>query len=158
MRFNLDLKFDLLKNQTRLLLCSLISFFSLMYSYIISDFSLLNVFQNSQTTKPLLYKISGVWGNHEGSMLLWVLVLSITNYFIYRLYNKKNYFFISKTLQFQSLIILGFLFLSNFSASVRLFLSMSFIGSIPGLITNIFSGFTPISVAKFFVKFEFETT
>jgi len=59
-----------------LLISSLISFFLLMYAHIVSDFSVLNVFQNSHTTKPLLYKISGVWGNHEGSMLLWILVLS----------------------------------------------------------------------------------
>ena len=60
-----------------LLISSLISFFLLMYSHIVSDFSLLNVFQNSHTTKPMLYKISGMWGNHEGSMLLWILVLTI---------------------------------------------------------------------------------
>ena len=43
-----------------LLFCSFVSFFSLMYSHIISDFSLINVFQNSHTTKPLIYKIEGV--------------------------------------------------------------------------------------------------
>ena len=79
-----------------LLISSLTSFFLLMYAYVVSDFSVLNVFQNSHTTKPLLYKISGVWGNHEGSMLLWILVLTIFNYFIFRLYNKKNSAFISK--------------------------------------------------------------
>jgi cytochrome c-type biogenesis protein CcmF len=42
-----------------------------------SDFSVLNVFENSHSQKPLVYKITGVWGNHEGSMLLWVLILSI---------------------------------------------------------------------------------
>jgi cytochrome c-type biogenesis protein CcmF len=52
------------------------AFFTLMYGYITSDFSLENVFQNSHTKKPLLYKISGVWGNHEGSMLLWMLILA----------------------------------------------------------------------------------
>ena len=57
---------------TGLLISSLSSFFILMYLHVISDFSVLNVFQNSHTTKPLLYKISGVWGNHEGSMLLWI--------------------------------------------------------------------------------------
>ena len=62
-----------------LLISSLISFFLLMYVHIVSDFSVLNVFQNSHTTKPLLYKISGVCGNHEGSMLLWILVLTIFN-------------------------------------------------------------------------------
>jgi cytochrome c biogenesis factor len=41
-----------------------------------SDFSVLNVVANSHSAKPLLYKISGVWGNHEGSMLLWVLILA----------------------------------------------------------------------------------
>ena len=54
-----------------------ISFFSLMYAYITSDFSNFNVFQNSHTDKPLIYKISGTWGNHEGSMLLWISILSI---------------------------------------------------------------------------------
>ena len=92
-----------------LLVCTLISFFSLMYSHIVSDFSLINVFQNSHTTKPLLYKISGVWGNHEGSMLLWILVLAIFNYFIYKLHNLKNSIFISKTLETQALITIGFL-------------------------------------------------
>ena len=100
-----------------LLLCSLISFFSLMYSYIVSDFSLLNVFQNSHTTKPLLYKISGVWGNHEGSMLLWILVLTIFNYFIFKLYNKKNSKFISKTLETQALIITGFILFTIFTSN-----------------------------------------
>ena len=92
-----------------LLLCTLISFACLIYSHIVSDFSVLNVFQNSHTTKPLLYKISGVWGNHEGSMLLWVLVLAIFNYFIYNLYNQKNSIFISKALETQAFITIGFL-------------------------------------------------
>jgi cytochrome c-type biogenesis protein CcmF len=54
-----------------------LSFGALMTCYITSDFSVLNVVENSHTDKPLLYKISGVWGNHEGSMLLWVLILSL---------------------------------------------------------------------------------
>ena len=92
-----------------LLLCVLISFFSLMYSYIVSDFSVMNVFQNSHTTKPLVYKVSAVWGNHEGSMLLWMLVLTIFNYFIFKLYNQINSTFISKALETQAFIIIGFL-------------------------------------------------
>ena len=92
-----------------LLLCVLISFFSLMYSYIVSDFSVMNVFQNSHTTKPLVYKVSAVWGNHEGSMLLWMLVLTIFNYFIFKLYNQTNSIFISKALETQAFIIIGFL-------------------------------------------------
>ena len=92
-----------------LLIASLISFFLLMYVHVISDFSVLNVFQNSHTTKPLLYKISGVWGNHEGSMLLWILVLTIFNYFIFKLHNKKNSTLILKTLETQALITIGFI-------------------------------------------------
>ena len=53
------------------------SFAALTWAYVTSDFSVLNVVENSHTLKPLIYKISGVWGNHEGSMLLWVLILSL---------------------------------------------------------------------------------
>ena len=52
-----------------------------MYAYIISDFSNFNVFQNSHSDKPLIYKIAGTWGNHEGSMLLWISILSIYAFF-----------------------------------------------------------------------------
>jgi cytochrome c-type biogenesis protein CcmF len=54
-----------------------LSFGALTYGYVTSDFSIQAVAQNSHTLKPLIYKITGVWGNHEGSMLLWVLVLAI---------------------------------------------------------------------------------
>ena len=54
-----------------------IAFTALTHAYVISDFSVANVFENSHSAKPLLYKISGVWGNHEGSMLLWVLMLGL---------------------------------------------------------------------------------
>ena len=50
---------------------------ALMHAYITSDFSVANVVQNSHTDKPLLYKITGVWGNHEGSMLLWIFMLTL---------------------------------------------------------------------------------
>jgi cytochrome c-type biogenesis protein CcmF len=53
------------------------SFAALIWAHVASDFSVVNVYENSHSAKPLLYKISGVWGNHEGSMLLWVLILSI---------------------------------------------------------------------------------
>jgi cytochrome c-type biogenesis protein CcmF len=92
-----------------LLISSLVSFFLLMYLHIISDFTVLNVFLNSHTTKPLIYKISGVWGNHEGSMLLWILVLTFFNYFIFKSLNKKNSIFILKTLETQSFITIGFI-------------------------------------------------
>jgi cytochrome c-type biogenesis protein CcmF len=53
----------------------MVSFFSLMFAYINSDFSNYNVFQNSHSSKPMLYKITGTWGNHEGSMLLWLIIM-----------------------------------------------------------------------------------
>jgi len=52
------------------------SFSALTYAFLVSDFSVTNVAANSHSTKPILYKISGVWGNHEGSMLLWALILA----------------------------------------------------------------------------------
>lgn len=54
-----------------------LAFGSLVFAFVTSDFSVLDVEQNSHTLKPLLYKVTGAWGNHEGSMLLWVLVLAI---------------------------------------------------------------------------------
>ncbi len=53
------------------------SYAALTYAHVVSDFSLANVIENSHSLKPFVYKISGVWGNHEGSILLWVLVLSL---------------------------------------------------------------------------------
>ncbi|WP_420324953.1 heme lyase CcmF/NrfE family subunit [Mameliella sp.] len=53
------------------------SFAALTYAFVVSDFSLKLVYENSHSAKPMIYKISGVWGNHEGSMLLWVLILAL---------------------------------------------------------------------------------
>ncbi|HET8996293.1 MAG TPA: heme lyase CcmF/NrfE family subunit, partial [Acetobacteraceae bacterium] len=58
-------------------LLTAISMLALMHAYVTNDFSVLNVVENSHTDKPLLYQITGVWGNHEGSMLLWVFMLSL---------------------------------------------------------------------------------
>jgi cytochrome c-type biogenesis protein CcmF len=54
-----------------------IAFVALMHAYAVSDFSLANVAANSNSTKPLLYKLTAVWSNHEGSMLLWVFILTL---------------------------------------------------------------------------------
>ncbi|UFZ06733.1 heme lyase CcmF/NrfE family subunit [Bradyrhizobium ontarionense] len=54
-----------------------LSFIALITLHVTSDFSVANVFENSHSMKPLLYKITGVWGNHEGSMLLWVSILAL---------------------------------------------------------------------------------
>jgi len=53
------------------------AFSVLMYAYAVSDFSVQNVAENSHSAKPFIYKLTGTWGNHEGSMLLWVLILSL---------------------------------------------------------------------------------
>ena len=53
-----------------------LSFAALTAAYVQSDFSVVNVWENSHSLKPMLYKVTGVWGNHEGSMLLWVLILA----------------------------------------------------------------------------------
>ena len=60
-----------------LLVFVVLAFGTLVYAFVVSDFSIQLVVDHSHTLKPLVYKISGVWGNHEGSMLLWVLVLSL---------------------------------------------------------------------------------
>jgi cytochrome c-type biogenesis protein CcmF len=54
-----------------------VAFLALAHAYVVSDFSVENVYLNSHSAKPLVYRISGVWGNHEGSMLLWVLMLAL---------------------------------------------------------------------------------
>ena len=90
------------------LLLVIISFFGLIISFVLSDFSNETVFNNSHTTKPLFYKISGTWGNHEGSLLLWLLVLTFF-IFIFLIQSKnllKNYRIL--TVLFQQIIIIGF--------------------------------------------------
>ena len=65
-----------------------ISFFSLVFLFVNSEFSNETVFNNSHTTKPLFYKISGTWGNHEGSLLLWIVILTLT-LFAYNLFYRN---------------------------------------------------------------------
>src|SRR5690606_18846772 len=58
-------------------LLTALSFAALVTAYVQSDFSVANVWENSHSLQPLIYKITGTWGNHEGSMLLWVLILTL---------------------------------------------------------------------------------
>ena len=95
-KFNLFIRFSSL--------LTLLSFFSLMYAYVISDFSNYNVFQNSHSDKPLIYKISGTWGNHEGSILLWLLVMTFFG-FLFSIQNIKNKDIKIKTLYVQNTLI-----------------------------------------------------
>ena len=59
-----------------------IAFLVLIYGFIVSDFSIQNVLENSHTLKPMIYKISGSWGSHEGSMLLWCWVMALYGFLI----------------------------------------------------------------------------
>ena len=97
--------FSLLSSQ---FILTVISFLSLIYSFVNSDFSNNTVFNHSHTSKPLFYKISGTWGNHEGSLLLWLLVLT---FFIMIFFIKSGNLKITYrvlTIFFQQIIILGF--------------------------------------------------
>ena len=92
-------------------------FFTLIGAFLVSDFSLITVYQNSHSLKPIFYKISGTWGNHEGSLLLWVIILTIFS-FLFLISNKKhpkNYRLY--TLIIQNLLILGFLFFILFNSN-----------------------------------------
>ena len=71
----------------------IICFLTLVSAFIVSDFSIITVYQNSHSLKPFLYKISGTWGNHEGSLLLWAIILTIFSFFFlfYNKHHPKNY-------------------------------------------------------------------
>ena len=88
-----------------------------MSAFIVSDFSIITVYQNSHSLKPFLYKISGTWGNHEGSLLLWAIILTIFSFFFlfYNKYHPKNYRIYS--LIIQNILILGFLFFLLFNSN-----------------------------------------
>jgi len=85
-----------------------VSFLGLIISFINSDFSNETVYNHSHTTKPLFYKISGTWGNHEGSLLLWLFVLTLfLSIFLLRSKDQLKKYRILTTL-FQQIIIIGF--------------------------------------------------
>ena len=87
-----------------------ICFFTLIAAFIVSDFSLITVYQNSHSMKPIFYKITGTWGNHEGSLMLWVIILTIFS-FLFLIYNKNHpKKFRLLTLIIQNILIIGFLF------------------------------------------------
>ena len=112
LKFKSIYKISLLQSTT-ILIC----FFTLVGAFMVSDFSLINVYQNSHTLKPIFYKISGTWGNHEGSLLLWVIILTIFS-FLFLITNKnhpKNYRI--NTLIIQNILILGFLFFILFNSN-----------------------------------------
>ena len=95
----------------------IICFFTLVAGFIISDFSLITVYQNSHTLKPLFYKIAGTWGNHEGSLLLWVIILTIFSFLFLVFTRKHPREFRIFTLIIQNILIVGFLFFILFNSN-----------------------------------------
>ncbi|MFO1079795.1 MAG: heme lyase CcmF/NrfE family subunit [Reyranellaceae bacterium] len=87
----------------------ILAFGALTQAYVTSDFSVANVVANSHSAKPLLYKISGVWGNHEGSMLLWALILALFGAAVALFGGNLPDSLKSRVIAVQGLIGLGFL-------------------------------------------------
>ena len=111
----LNIKNNLLKLEKKIykfltlqFLFVIIGFFILLYSFLISDFSNETVYNNSHTTKPVFYKITGLWGNHEGSLLLWLLVL--TSFVLFFFFSSKDepINFRLYTVVFHQIIVIGF--------------------------------------------------
>ncbi|MCH8347680.1 MAG: heme lyase CcmF/NrfE family subunit [Proteobacteria bacterium] len=93
------------------------SFLVLTYLFVVSDFSVAVVMQNSHTTKPLMYKIAGVWGNHEGSMLLWVLILALFGAFLARRGSKMRAGLRIRALGIQGMIGFAFILFLVFTSN-----------------------------------------
>ena len=94
-----------------------IAFLALMNAYITSDFSVFNVASNSHSAKPILYKIAGVWGNHEGSLVLWVLILATFGGAIVLFGGNLPPALRARVLSVQALIAVGFLSFSLFTSN-----------------------------------------
>ena len=93
------------------------SFLILIFNYINSDFSILNVYNNSHTNKPLIYKISGAWGNHEGSLLMWLSILSIYGLVFISLIDKVPQSFSFKVLLTLGIVNIGFIGFTIFTSN-----------------------------------------
>ena len=94
-----------------------IAFVALMISFIRSDFTVVNVVENSNSLKPMLFKVAGTWGSHEGSLLLWVLILAVFGALVAVTANNVALHTKARTLSVQAWISVGFftfmLFTSN---------------------------------------------
>ena len=86
-----------------------VSFAALTYAFVVSDFSVAAVVKNSHSAKPMLYKISGVWGNHEGSLLLWILILATFGGAVAAFGRNLPPYLRARVLSVQGLIGVGFL-------------------------------------------------
>ena len=95
----------------------LLSFAALVNAFVTSDFSVLNVVLNSHSDKPLLYKISGAWGNHEGSLLLWVLILTLFGAMVASFGRNLPPQLRARTLAVQGMIAFGFIAFMLFTSN-----------------------------------------
>ncbi|PWQ94997.1 heme lyase CcmF/NrfE family subunit [Leucothrix arctica] len=91
------------------LLCLIVSFACLTASFLISDFSVLYVASNSNTLMPTIYKVSAVWGAHEGSLLLWVLILAVWAYLVSVFSKGISAVMLARVLSVMGMIGVGFL-------------------------------------------------
>ncbi len=96
---------------------TLLAFLMLMNAYLTSDFSVANVYENSHSAKPLIYKIAGVWGNHEGSMLLWITLLAGLGALVAVLDRKLPPTLRARVLGVQAVIAFSFLAFSLFTSN-----------------------------------------
>ena len=94
-----------------------IAFFALMYAFVVSDFSVANVAQNSNSAMPMLYKVSSTWGNHEGSLILWVLILAVFGVAVAAFGNNLPPALRARVLGVQAWIATGFLAFSLFTSN-----------------------------------------
>ena len=85
-----------------------LAFFLLLYAFAVTDLSIKLVATNSHSAKPLIYKLTGTWGNHEGSMLLWVAVLALSGGLLAGMERRLPEKTMSATLGVQSFVALGF--------------------------------------------------
>jgi cytochrome c-type biogenesis protein CcmF len=93
------------------------AFFALMWLFYVTDLSVLLVASNSHVDKPLIFKLAGTWGNHEGSMLLWVTILSASGAAIALLEKRVEARTLSATLAVQAFLALGFFAFLLFSSN-----------------------------------------
>lgn len=93
------------------------AFAALMHAYVTSDFSLVNVAANSHSQKPMLYKVTGVWGNHEGSLLLWALMLTLFGALVALFGQNLPDTFRARVLSVQGLVGVGFIAFMIFTSN-----------------------------------------
>lgn len=93
------------------------SFLFLIISYVLSDFSVLNIYNNSHTNKPLLYKVSGTWGNHEGSLLMWLAFLGGYGFFLTLYTKNNNKKFTAKVFFTSNIVNIGFIGFTIFTSN-----------------------------------------